>query len=190
MLIKSILQKNVDRLRLAKLRKGNQFELCIPSRISLRKISFSGRNFLRVGKHTIIHGGISCQKEGASVEIGERVFIGADTKIVATSSVQIGNDVLIAHSCYITDTDGHSIDYKKRASDVLNRWRGLKDWSDVKSLPVTIGRHCWIGPNSIVLKGVSIGEGAVVCAGSVVTKDVPAMTMVGGVPAGEIKKLG
>ena len=54
--------------------------------------------------------------------------------------------------------------------------------------PVNIGNHCWIGCNSIVLKGVSIGDGAVVAAGSVVTKDVPPGALIGGNPAKIIRE--
>ncbi len=62
-----------------------------------------------------------------------------------------------------------------------------KDWSNVKSSPITIKDKAWIGFNSIILKGVTIGEGAVVAAGSVVTQDVPDYAVVGGNPAKIIK---
>ena len=64
-----------------------------------------------------------------------------------------------------------------------------KDWSVVVSKPIKICDKAWIGLNCIVLKGVTIGEGAVVAAGSVVTKDVPAWTLVGGAPAKVIRSL-
>ncbi|MBQ8246439.1 MAG: hypothetical protein IJZ42_04845 [Lachnospiraceae bacterium] len=64
-----------------------------------------------------------------------------------------------------------------------------KDWSVVKSAPIHIEDKVWIGTGCKILKGVTIGEGAVVAAGSVVVKDVEAWTMVGGNPAVVIKKL-
>ena len=64
-----------------------------------------------------------------------------------------------------------------------------KNWSVVSSAPILIKNNVWIGMNVIILKGVTIGEGAIVAAGSVVTKDVPDWTLVGGNPAKIIKNL-
>ena len=55
------------------------------------------------------------------------------------------------------------------------------------SAPIHIGNHVWVGVRAIILKGVTIGDGAIIAAGSVVTRDVPANTLVGGVPAKIIK---
>ena len=66
---------------------------------------------------------------------------------------------------------------------------GNKDWTDVPVRSVVIGDKAWIGFNSIVLKGVSIGERAIVAAGSVVTRDVPAATVVAGNPARVIREI-
>ena len=64
-----------------------------------------------------------------------------------------------------------------------------KDWRNVNSRPIVIKDDVWIGMNVIILKGVTIGEGAIVGAGSVVTKDVPAWTVVAGNPAKVVKHL-
>lgn len=64
-----------------------------------------------------------------------------------------------------------------------------KNWDVVKSKPIKICDDAWIGMNCIILKGVTIGEGAIVGAGSVVTKDVPAWTVVAGNPAKVVKTL-
>jgi acetyltransferase-like isoleucine patch superfamily enzyme len=82
----------------------------------------------------------------------------------------IGDRVIIAWDCNILDRDYHSI-----------------DGTEERTAPVRIGDDVWIGCRSIVLKGVSIGDGAIVAAGSVVVKDVPAHTLVAGNPA-QIKK--
>lgn len=58
----------------------------------------------------------------------------------------------------------------------------------IKSKPISIGDHVWIGLNATILKGVTIGEGSVIAAGSVVVKDVPAHTLVGGIPAKVLKE--
>jgi galactoside O-acetyltransferase len=66
---------------------------------------------------------------------------------------------------------------------------GKKVWTHVERQPVTIESKAWIGFNVIILKGVTIGEGAIVGAGSVVTKDVPPYTIVGGNPARVIREI-
>jgi galactoside O-acetyltransferase len=77
----------------------------------------------------------------------------------------------------------------ERALDVKDWASGLKDWSNVVCRPVIIQDKAWIGFNVIILKGVTIGTGAIVGAGSVVTKDVPAYCIAGGNPARVIREL-
>jgi len=108
---------------------------------------------------------------------------------MAAQQVEIGNDVLIAFGCSIVDHNSHSLDWRVRKNDTGSWIQGLKDWSQVKIAPVRIGDLAWIGFNSIILKGVVIGEGAVIAAGSVVTKDVPPYTVVGGNPARIIREV-
>jgi len=85
------------------------------------------------------------------------------------------------------DHDAHSLLFKNRKNDVVH-WQAL-DWDAVGKAPVSIGDKCWIGAKSIILKGVRIGEGAIVGAGSVVTKNVPPWTIVAGNPARVIREL-
>ncbi len=171
--------------------KTRGYDISLPKkiRINWNKISITKNSTLSIGEYSIIRGNISLQKDGSSLNIGERTFLGANSIIVSTSDVYIGSDILISHNCYITDTTGHSIDAEVRVLDIPNRWRGYKDWSVVESSPITIEDKVWIGPNSIILKGIKIGEGAIIAAGSVVTKDVESYTLVGGNPAKKIKSL-
>ena len=67
--------------------------------------------------------------------------------------------------------------------------KGIKEWDNVIMKPVVIEDRSWVGLNSIILKGIRIGEGAVVSAGSVVTKNVPPYTVVGGNPAKILKRI-
>ncbi|WP_375379490.1 acyltransferase [Hymenobacter volaticus] len=115
--------------------------------------------------------------------------------VICTDRVEIGNDVLLSWGCTILDNNAHSTNWYERKNDVLDWKRGLdenkigtyKDWSVVKTAPVIIKDKAWIGFNVIILKGVTIGEGAIVGAGSVVTKDVPDFAIVAGNPAKFIK---
>ena len=111
------------------------------------------------------------------LSIGNNTSINYRTVISVESSVTIGNNCLIAEETKIFDNNSHGIDSRNRKMTV----------EDVS--PIVIHDNVWIGMNSIILKGVTIGEGAVVAAGSVVTKDVAPMTLVGGNPARQIKKI-
>jgi galactoside O-acetyltransferase len=112
-----------------------------------------------------------------------------DCDLDVVESFTLGDDVLVAAEVYIADHDSHHSDWSLRANDHHARREGRKDWSLVPRAPVRIEDKAWIGRRAMVLKGVTIGEGAIVAAGSVVTRDVPPWTVVAGVPAAEIKKL-
>lgn len=96
---------------------------------------------------------------------------------------------MISWGVTIVDHNSHSVEWSHRKNDVLDWAKGQKDWSHVKVAPVTIEDRVWIGFNAIILKGVTLGEGAIVAAGAVVTKDVPPYTVVAGNPAQVIRRL-
>jgi len=137
------------------------------------------------------------ESDQGRIDIGDRVFISANTKLISRSLIKIGNDVLISWGCTIYDHDAHSFDYRNRIADHQNHLLGWeadnllldKDWTDVKSKPITIEDHVWLGFDVVVLKGVTIGEGAIVGARSVVTSDVPPWTIVAGCPARVVKEI-
>lgn len=103
----------------------------------------------------------------------EDVYIGERCVIHAYKSINIGSGTIISWNVSIMDGDGHSIEHNKKLNSPQD---------------VTIEENVWIGNNSIILKGVTIGKGSVVAAGSVVTKDVPPRTIVAGNPARVIKE--
>lgn len=102
---------------------------------------------------------------------------------------------MFSWGCTVIDNDAHSLNSFERINDVNDWKRGVdenkvgfyKNWEKVKSAPIKICDKAWIGFNSIILKGVTIGEGAIVGAGSVVTKDVLPYSIVAGNPAKFIK---
>jgi len=109
------------------------------------------------------------------MRIGNRVFLGHDVEISCNREVVIEDDVMVAGCCRISDNDGHSVDMERRI-------KGLPPSRD-EVRPVRICRGAWIGFRSFILKGVTVGEGAVIGANSVVTRDVPPYTVVAGSPA-------
>lgn len=111
--------------------------------------------------------------------IGDRVGL-SNATIVCEESVMIGDDVFVGGGVQIFDTNFHS-------TDAVVRTSGRETRADVRTLPVRIGSRAFLGANAIVCKGVSVGDGAVVAAGSVVVRDVPAGEVWGGNPAGKVR---
>jgi acetyltransferase-like isoleucine patch superfamily enzyme len=154
------------------------------------------RKYVKVSEGSIIQASLIFERETGFISVGKNSFIGGSS-LICIDSIEIGNDVLISWGCTIIDNDAHSLAWELRKKDVSDWKRGMddgslgkyKDWSNVAHAPIKIKDKVWIGFNSIILKGVTIGEGAIVGAGSVVTKDVPPYTVVGGNPAKIIKNL-
>jgi acetyltransferase-like isoleucine patch superfamily enzyme len=144
---------------------------------------------IKIGSSCLLEGIITTYTPEAKVKIGDKVFIGHYSLIGSAENIEIGDHVLISFNCTIQDTDTHHLDPKKRKNDTVEWMHGRKNWKDIPSAPIKIGNDAWIGAYSIILKGVTIGEGAVVGAGSVVTKDVAPYTVVGGNPAKFIKNV-
>jgi acetyltransferase-like isoleucine patch superfamily enzyme len=113
--------------------------------------------------------------EGGKLLIGEKVFINYGTSISAHKLVQIGSGCAIGQYAIILDCDFHT--------------PGLLDEGHGTPRPIVVEENVWLGARVTVLKGVTIGRGTVVAAGSVVTSSLPAGVLAGGVPAKVIKPL-
>lgn len=169
----------------------------IQTTFHMRQDVMGRQNRLTIAKDCIIGGSFIFESSEGYVTIGEHTFIGGST-FISRSSITIGNNVTIAWGATFYDHDSHSLDYKERRKDISDELDDIrngrnfianKNWNVVKSKPIKICDDAWIGMNCIILKGVTIGEGAIVGAGSVVTKDVPAWTVVAGNPAKVVKTL-
>lgn len=113
---------------------------------------------------------------GAKLSLGSG-YMNYDCVIDCFDSISIGHHVVISERVVLRDSDNHTIkDMEAISSD-----------ESAVTAPIVIGDHVWVGMNTIVLKGVTIGEGAVVAAGSVVNKDIPPHCLVAGVPAKVVK---
>lgn len=120
-----------------------------------------------------------CMGNG-KITIGNHCGI-SNAAFCSSSSITIGNNVLIGGGVKIYDTDFHSLDYTKRV-DIVND-------NDRKTAPVVINDDAFIGAGTIILKGVQIGERSIVAAGSVVCKNIPADEVWGGNPAKYIREV-
>ncbi len=111
---------------------------------------------------------------GKNISVGEDVFINACCHFQDHGGVTIGDGCQIGHNVVFA-TLNHGIKPEERKHTI--------------PAPIVLGKNVWVGSNSTILQGVTIGDNAIVAAGAVVTKDVPANTVVGGVPARAIKQI-
>lgn len=158
-----------------------------------------GKVYLTIGQRCIIEGVFHFERDTGTIQIGDRVHIGPDTKMISIQQISIGNDVIIEDHCILCDHNAHPVIWEDRSKDTIQEYQDLiqdkdglenKEWSKVIKKSIRIEDKAWIGFGVTVLKGVTIGEGAVVSAKSVVVKDVAPYTIVGGNPArkiGEVK---
>lgn len=150
---------------------------------------------LAVGNKCILLNDNIFESSEGFISIGNNTFINSGTKIISRSSISIGDNVTIAWGCMIYDHDSHSIDYRERINDQhqqLQDWQNgnfiaNKNWDTVNSKPIVIGNNVWLGFDVVVLKGVTIGDGAIIGARSVVTRDIPAWSVAVGNPAKVVK---
>lgn len=160
--------KGVTLLGVPIIRRHDASQIVIGDRVMI--ISSSRWTDLGVSHPTVLR----------TLRTGAQLRIGADSgisggSICAARSVEIGERCLIGADVMICDTDFHPLSPDNR--------RYGNDWGDIGVLPVKIGNDVFIGTRAIVLKGVEIGDGAVIGAGSVVTSSVQRRTIVVGNPA-------
>ncbi len=146
-------------------------------------VNISGNN-IRIGRSFTaiaepmhrVEVGVWGREEGQGrIEIGDCVLMSPGSRLSASDEIVLEDGVMLANGAYVTDSDWHTIyDRTVRAE---------------KPTPVRIGRNAWLGDGSVVLKGVTVGENAVVAARAVVTRDVPANVVVAGNPAKVVKEL-
>ena len=136
-----------------------------------------------------LYGRIILQSQGFC-KIGKHVKIGNSTTIQCVNKVEIGDYTIIADNVVITDNNNHPISPTYRKEWALNYSdSSLSLWKHSVSKPTIIEQNVWVGANSRICKGVRIGEGSIIAASSIVTKDVPPFCIVAGNPARIVKNL-
>jgi acetyltransferase-like isoleucine patch superfamily enzyme len=124
-----------------------------------QQLTIGDRAYLAERSRIVFEGGTGC------IEFGDDVVLGDRSEIRARELIRIGSGSVIAFGAIVTDTNHHDID------------------GSLTTSPTVLGERVWIGAGAMVLRGVTIGDGAVVAAGSVITTDVPAGSLVAGNPA-------
>ena len=141
-----------------------------------------------IGEKSIINCRIDFDSPSGTVIIGDRTYLGA-SHLVCHTKIEIGSDVIVSWGVTIVDHNSHSLQWRYRKDDVSHWANRKKSWSRVKIAPVKICDRVWIGFGVTILKGINVGEGAILAAGAVVTRDVPPYCIVGGNPARVIREL-
>lgn len=187
--MRRLILKGIDSILGWKSRLSGAVNVGQGSTIAWRRIRRATGNTLTIGEQSLVHAEISFEEAGGRIQIGDRTFIGR-SHLVCYRSLAIGDDVIISWGVTIVDHDSHSIDWMDRRNDVLEWGAGRKNWDRIAHAPVVVSNRAWIGFNVSILKGVTIGEGAVIGAGSVVTRDIPPYSLAAGNPARVIRALG
>ncbi len=138
-------------------------------------VRVTGRLSITMNEHCRLGRDVFFDTCGGVITLGEHVRINTGCVLVSYSSIVIGNDCLIGEYVSIRDAN-HGIE-----GDGPIRLQAHT------SAPIVIGNNVWISRGSVILKGVTIGDGAVVAANSVVNRDVPSLAIVGGIPARVLK---
>ena len=156
------------------------------------------RNYVKIGSKGLISAKFIFESEKGEVNIGNNVHLGGVT-FISRNRIEVHDDVTMAWGITIYDHNSHSVYWEDRKNDnhqcyedfINNNGNTVasKDWSKVISKCILIESKVWIGFDVTILKGVTIGEGAVVGAKSVVVRDVEPWTVVAGNPAVVIKYL-
>jgi acetyltransferase-like isoleucine patch superfamily enzyme len=146
---------------------------------------------ITIGANTLVDGELLVHDYGGTISIGESCYVGPGTRIWSGESLEIGDHVFIAHNATIVDTNAHQLAASERAQHYQRTVVDAQPFEKgtIETAPVKIGSHAWINFNVAILKGVTIGDGAIIGAGSVVTKDVPPYVLCAGNPARVIRAL-
>lgn len=144
---------------------------------------------IRIGNNSEISCTLACQDKGR-ITIGKYAWIGAKTVIGSVNEITIGDYAIISTEVHIYDNNNHPISPELRQKMSESGFHNdLWKWRHSISKRIQIGDRVWIGERSTILKGVTIGDDSIVAAGSVVTHDVPPLTIVAGNPARVVKQI-
>jgi len=148
-----------------------------------------GRESIAIGDYTHVRGELFTFPNGR-IRIGDYCYVGEQTRIWAGDSISIGDRVLIAHLTTILDNATHPLD----AAERHQHYRTILESGHPRDVllsprPVRIEDDAWIGCSVVILPGVTVGRGAIIGAGSVVTTDVPPFSLAAGNPARVVRDL-
>jgi acetyltransferase-like isoleucine patch superfamily enzyme len=167
----------------------SQVEPGVRLSLAARLVNLDDRDKVTIRSKAIVRG-ILLNDRGGRIDVGPGVYIGDGVIISAAAEVVIGAYTMLAHGVQVFDNNTHPIDAAERVRH-LRMIVGDESPRPVSigKAAVCIGQRCWIGMNSLVLKGVTIGDEAIIGAGSVVVNDIPKAVVAVGNPARVIRSL-
>jgi acetyltransferase-like isoleucine patch superfamily enzyme len=158
---------------------------------SARIVNIGGQSdLIRIGAHSVVRGELVVFAHGGTIEIGDWCYVGEGTRIWSGGRVRVGHRVMIAHNVNIFDNLTHPLLPEERHAHFRAiTTSGHPREIDLGDQPVVIDDDAWIGAGAMVLRGVSIGRGAVLAAGSILTRDLPPLCVAAGNPARVVRRL-
>jgi acetyltransferase-like isoleucine patch superfamily enzyme len=155
------------------------------SRVELK--SGSNSSCIQLGSNTWMYG-VLRSSNGGKIIFGEYTRIGSGSEVLCVNNIVIGNYTTISNNVTIVDNNNHPLNPEDRLfMRTLPEDSIYRDWRYSENSPIVIGENVWVGINSRINKGVTIGDNAIVAANAVVTKDVPANSVVAGNPGKIVK---
>jgi len=173
-----VVENSVEFLYARNIKFGNNAYVDSGCRLHASRAEIEIGSNSRIMRNAYLTTYVSNARNGEGIYIGNKSWIGINSVLGSGhGGLFIGNNVIIAPNVTIATGDH---DYRDIAATTAEQ--------EYYGSPIHIHDDVWIGANAVIVGGVTVGKHSVIAAGSVVTKDVPAYTMVGGVPAREIKK--
>lgn len=145
---------------------------------------------IEIGDSCTVGANLFCASKG-KIKIGNHTWIGGNSSISAAISIRIGSYCAISRDVEIRDNNSHPLDPTLRRNHLRidSQGWGMENWYDSDMAEIIIGNDVWIGRRVLIMKGVHLGAGTVVAAGSIVTKSFPKLSVIAGNPARLIKTL-
>ena len=194
----NFLKKLKRKLRLKKLKSYIIFSENGINDFNFSVIKPLNKKYLEIGKSSVVMGNFHIAGQDGQIIIGNNCRINNSSFFCHNLKIIIDDFALISSNCIFYTHNSHSLNYLDRQTEMKQvleaRKKNIsilseKTWENIKEAPIHICSNTWIGTNCIILKGVTIGEGAIVGAGSVVAKDVPPWSVVAGNSARVVKML-
>lgn len=184
----NIIKYLIDKLYQCRLRR--RFRTCCDNVVFDKHVVVIGPEYINIGENSVFQqftyltawGAYENKNLNPEITIGKNCNFGAFNHITCTNKISIGDGLLTGKWVTITDNSHGTFSYEEMQIPPQRR-------NVVSKGPVSVGNNVWIGDKATILPGVNIGDGAIIGANCVVTKDVPAYSVVGGNPAKILKRL-